>query len=234
MFATDPTSRTYGCMLHHIESAESRMEAARNAPQHSHMDGVFAHRHVRMDWTLDGGNHEWLLAVSFGDVGVTRQYPEVLTRVEAEERGEQDRARIVPHGGGLAEVVPASARVDSNSQRHCNTAEDHQRREHADESRCQKGVERFNEAANVIEAARLALADMSAQLDLFEVIRIKLPIPLGIGEEVGQREFMRLQKCVQVLLQRPFRGGCIRRVVPAPVCRLANLAPSFATDCAAA
>ena len=88
--------------------------------------------------------------------------------------------------------MPVSALVDSNSQRHCNTAEGHQRREHADESRCQKGVERFNEAANVIEPARLTLADMSAQLDLFEAIRIKLPIPLGIREKIGQREFMRL------------------------------------------
>lgn len=88
--------------------------------------------------------------------------------------------------------MPVSARVESNSQRHCNSAEGNQRREHADESGRQKGVERFNEAANVIEAARLALADMSAQLDLFEAVRIKLPIPLGVGEEVGQREFMRL------------------------------------------
>lgn len=76
------------------------MEAARNAPQHAHMDGAFAHRHVRMDWTLDGGNHEWLLAVSFGDVGVTRQYPEVLTRVEAEN----EVSRIAPELFRMAEA----------------------------------------------------------------------------------------------------------------------------------
>lgn len=52
------------------------------------------------DWTLEGGNHEWLLAVSFGDVGVTRQYPEVLTRVEAEI----EVSRIAPELFRMAEV----------------------------------------------------------------------------------------------------------------------------------
>ena len=69
------------------------MQALRNTPQDAtHMDGMFAHRHVRMEWTFDGDNHQWLFEVSFGDVGISRRYPQPLTRVEAEEEAN----RIAP------------------------------------------------------------------------------------------------------------------------------------------
>lgn len=77
------------------------MEAVRNTSRDSaHMVGILAHRHARMDWTFDGGNHQWLFAVNFGDVGVSRQYPELLMRVEAEDEAN----RIAPELFRMAEA----------------------------------------------------------------------------------------------------------------------------------
>jgi len=77
------------------------VDAVGNFPQDSaHMDGSLAHRHVRMNWTFDGGNHQWVFAVSFGDVGISRLYPGVLSRAEAEN----EAARIAPELFRMAEA----------------------------------------------------------------------------------------------------------------------------------
>jgi len=53
-----------------------------------------------MNWTFDGGNHQWVFAVSFGDVGISRLYPGVLSRAEAEN----EAARIAPELFRMAEA----------------------------------------------------------------------------------------------------------------------------------
>ncbi len=63
------------------------------------MVGAFAHWHVQMHWTLKGGNHQWLFAVTFGDVGISRRFPETLTQVEAED----EATRVAPELFRVAE-----------------------------------------------------------------------------------------------------------------------------------
>jgi hypothetical protein len=55
---------------------------------------------MRMHWTFDSDSYEWLFEASFGDVRVSRRYPEALTRVETEEEAN----RIAPALFQMAEA----------------------------------------------------------------------------------------------------------------------------------
>ncbi len=74
------------------------------------MGGGFAFRSVEIYWTFheDGAGDDgdqWVFKVTLGDISVTRQYPNVTLAGRGRKRSQNHRAGVVPHCGGVAEVV---------------------------------------------------------------------------------------------------------------------------------
>ena len=109
MFASDPTGSALGGHL-----ANALEPAGRNewTPSETATRGPTWMECWRIDmceWTgrSTAAIHQWLLCGDlYGDVGITRRYPDVLTKSKRSTKRTGSSARAIPYGRGVDELAP--------------------------------------------------------------------------------------------------------------------------------